>query len=82
LIVKVINYSAAARSAEIRVNGMHAGGTGKATILASADPGAENSFEHPKAVAPEFSSFEVKSGTVTVQLRAYSLNVYRIPIQQ
>ncbi len=82
LIVKVINYSPAARSAEIRVNGMHAGGTGKATILASADLGAENSFEHPKAVAPEDSGFEVKGGTVAVQLRGYSLNVYRIPIQQ
>jgi alpha-N-arabinofuranosidase len=82
LVVKVINYSAAARSAELRVNGMHAGGTGKATILASTDLNAENSFEHPKVVAPETSSFEVKGGAVTVQLRAYSLNVYRIPVQQ
>jgi alpha-L-arabinofuranosidase len=82
LIVKVISYSAAARSVEIRVNGMHAAGTGKAIILASADLGAENSFEHPKAVAPESSSFEVKGGAITVQLRAYSLNVYRTPIQQ
>ena len=82
LIVKVINYSAAARSAEIRVNGIHAVGTGKATILASPDLGTENSFEHPKVVAPESSGIEVKSGTVMVQLRAYSLNVYRIPIGQ
>jgi len=82
LIVKAINYSPNSREAEIRVNGMHAASTGKATILASADLNTENSFEHPKAVAPESSSFEVKSGTVTVQLRAYSLNVYRIPIQQ
>ena len=82
LIVKVINYSAAARAAEIRLNEMHAAGMGKATILASTDLGAENSFEHPKAVAPESSSFEIKSGSIAVQLRPYSLNVYRIPIQQ
>jgi alpha-L-arabinofuranosidase len=82
LIVKAINYSPNAREAEIRLSGMHAAGTGKATILASTDLAAENSFEHPKAVAPESSSFEVKSGAITVQLRAYSLNVYRIPIQQ
>jgi alpha-L-arabinofuranosidase len=82
LIVKAINFSPSSRDAEIRLNGMHAAGTGKATILASANLDAENSFEHPKAVAPESSSFEVKTGTIAVQLRAYSLNVYRIPIQQ
>jgi alpha-N-arabinofuranosidase len=82
LIVKAINYSPNAREAEIRVNGMHAAGTGKATILASTDLDAENSFEHPKAVAPEASSFDVKNGTIVVELRPYSLNVYRISIQQ
>jgi alpha-L-arabinofuranosidase len=82
LIVKAINYSPNAREAEIRLNGMHVAGTGKATILASTDLNAENSFEHPKAVAPETSSFEIKGGTIAVQLRPYSLNVYRIPIQQ
>jgi alpha-N-arabinofuranosidase len=82
LIVKAINYSPNSREAEIRLMGMHAAGTGKAIILASTDLNAENSFEHPKAVAPESSSFEVKTGTITVQLRPYSLNVYRIAIQQ
>jgi len=81
LIVKAINYSPNSREAEIRLNGMHAAGMGKATILGSTDLAAENSFDHPKAVAPESSSFEVKNGTFTVQLRAYSLNVYRIPVQ-
>ena len=82
LIVKAINYSPNARAAEIRLNGMRAAGTGKVTVLASADLSAENSFEHPKAVAPETSSFEVKNGTITVELRPYSLTVYRIPVQQ
>jgi alpha-N-arabinofuranosidase len=82
LIVKAINNSAAARAAEIRVNGMQAVGTGKAVILANTDLNAENTFEHPTAVAPVSSSFEVKDGAITVQLQAYSLNVYRIPVQQ
>jgi len=82
LIVKAINNSAAARAAEIRVNGMRVSGTGKATVLAGAELSAENSFEHPRAVAPETSNFEVKSGTIAVELRPYSVNVYRIPIQQ
>lgn len=42
---------------------------------------AENSFEHPKAVAPEMSSLKVNSGTIPVELKPYSLTVYRIPIQ-
>ena len=33
LIVKAINYSATARAAEIRVNGMRASGTAKVTVL-------------------------------------------------
>jgi alpha-N-arabinofuranosidase len=82
LIVKAINYSPNVREAEIRVNGMQAGGAGKAVILANTDLNAENTFEHPTAVAPESSGFEVKGGTIAVKLRAYSLNVYRIPIQQ
>jgi alpha-N-arabinofuranosidase len=82
LIVKAINNSAAARAAEIRVNGMRVSGTGKATVLAGAELSAENSFEHPRAVAPETSNFEVKSGTIAVELRPYSVTVYRIPVQQ
>jgi alpha-N-arabinofuranosidase len=82
LIVKAINNSAANRVAEIRVNGMRVSGTGKATVLGSTELSTENSFEHPRAVSPETSSFEVRSGTISVELRPYSLNVYRIPIQQ
>jgi alpha-N-arabinofuranosidase len=81
LIVKAVNYSATARSAEIQVNGMRVSGTAKTTILASADLSAENSFDHPTAVAPEFSTVEVKGGTVAVQLRPYSVTVYRFPVQ-
>jgi alpha-L-arabinofuranosidase len=81
LIVKAINDTATARPAEIHLDMSSMSGTAKATILHSADLNAENSFEHPTAVAPEPSTVEVKSGTISVQLRPYSLNVYRIPMQ-
>ncbi len=79
LILKAINYSPTARPAEIRLNGMHPSGTAKVTTLASADLAAENSFDSPMAVSPESSTLEVKSGSIPVQLRPYSVTVYRIP---
>jgi len=81
LIVKAINYSPTPRPAEIRLNGIHVSGAAKVTTLASADLNAENSFDHPTAVAPESSTVEVKAGTNAVVLRPYSVTVYRIPAQ-
>jgi alpha-L-arabinofuranosidase len=80
LIVKAINNSASARPAEIRLAGIDRTGTAKVTTLQSADLGAENSFDHPTAVAPEPSTAEVKSGKLSVTLPPWSLNVYRIPM--
>jgi len=81
LIVKAINYAPTARPAEIRLSGTTPSGQAKVTILQSADLNAENSFDHPEAVAPESSTLDVKSPTIPVQLRPYSLTVYRIPLQ-
>jgi alpha-N-arabinofuranosidase len=81
LIVKAINNSSTARAVEIRLDGGNAKGSAKVTTLGSADLNAENSFDHPKAVAPETSTVDVSSGTIPVELRPYSLTVYRIPLQ-
>jgi alpha-L-arabinofuranosidase len=81
LIVKAINNTANSRAAEIRLGGGTAKGGAKVTTLASADLNAENSFDHPNAVSPESSTLAVGSGTIAVELRPYSLTVYRIPLQ-
>jgi alpha-L-arabinofuranosidase len=81
LIVKAINYSPTPRPAEIRLNGIHVSGTAKVTTLASTDLNAENSFDHPTAVAPESSTLDLRAGTNAVLLRPYSVTVYRIPAQ-
>jgi alpha-N-arabinofuranosidase len=81
LIVKAVNYAPTSRSAEIRLQGMAWSGTARVTTLESADLKAENSFDHPMAVAPESSTAEVSSGILTAQLRPYSVTVYRIPAQ-
>jgi alpha-N-arabinofuranosidase len=80
LILKAINNASTARAVEIQLGGAAAKGTAKVTTL-SAGLDAENSFEHPKAVVPESTTLEVSSGTIPVELRPYSLTVYRIPLQ-
>jgi len=80
LVVKAINDTASGRTAEIRLGGIDRAGSAKVTTLASADLTAENSFDHPSAVAPLNSTAEVKAGKLSVALPPYSLNVYRIPM--
>jgi alpha-N-arabinofuranosidase len=81
LVVKVIHYAPSSRAAEIRLNGVSFSGAVKVTTLESADLTAENSFDHPKAVAPESSTVEATGGVIPVELRPYSVTVYRIPMQ-
>ena len=81
LIVKAVNVSATPRAAEIDLHGLGAAGTVKVTTLASADLGAENSLDRPKALAPEYSTFDAKPGRIPVQLGAYSLTVFRVPVR-
>jgi alpha-N-arabinofuranosidase len=79
LILKAVNYSPTARSAEIKLNGINPSGTAKVITLESADLAAENSFDQPTAISPKSSTLELKSATIPVQLPPYSITVYRIP---
>jgi len=80
-IVKAVNSGGAARPVEIDFEGAQAGGTAKVTKLASADLAAENSFENPTRLAPEYSTAEVKAGVLEVSLQPYSVTVYRVSVQ-
>jgi alpha-N-arabinofuranosidase len=81
LIVKAINTTGAAMPVEIHLDGQSKSGSAKVITLESADPNGENSFDHPKAISPQASTTEVKSGTISVQLQPYSVNVYRVPMR-
>jgi alpha-N-arabinofuranosidase len=80
LIVKAVNASGAPKTAEIRLNNASLAGTAKVITLTSADLDAENSFEHPTAVAPQASTLDFQSGVLRVELSPYSVNVFRIPL--
>ncbi|MGD0630007.1 MAG: alpha-L-arabinofuranosidase C-terminal domain-containing protein [Terracidiphilus sp.] len=81
LIVKVINTAATPRDAELRLGGATAAGDAQVTTLAPGDLSAENSFEHPAAVAPVPSTIQFAGTTIAVRLPAYSVTVYRIPLR-
>ncbi len=81
LIVKVVNAAPTARSAELRLTGSDLSSTVKVTTLQSSDVNAENSFDHPQAVAPQQSTAEIRSGAMTVDLLPSSVNIYRIKLR-
>jgi alpha-N-arabinofuranosidase len=81
LIVKAINHSANAQSATLKLNGAHASGAAKVVTLASADLAAENTFDQPKNVSPLDSTLDVGSGDINVELKPWSLTVWRIPVR-
>ncbi|MGZ5234283.1 MAG: alpha-L-arabinofuranosidase A [Burkholderiales bacterium] len=80
LIVKTINNSSEGRSTSVHLRGGRASGTVRVITLASADLNAENSFERPKAVVPVESNMK-SAEDLEVDLKPYSLTVFRIQIQ-
>jgi alpha-L-arabinofuranosidase len=81
LIVKVINDRPSTRIAEIRLGGIAHSGQANVTTLQSADLNAENSFDHLRKVSPERSTVQIRAGTISAELRAYSVNVYRLSLK-
>lgn len=79
--MKAVNATSSTRATEIRLNGLNPSSTATVTTLGSPDLNAENSLDHPRAVAPRSSTLAVKSANFAVQLEPYSVTVYRIPVQ-
>jgi alpha-N-arabinofuranosidase len=79
VILKVVNMAPTSR--EVRINLAGAGrvaGTGRAAVLASSDPKAENSLDEPTKVAPVERQFAVPSGEFSFALEPSSLTVLRV----
>jgi alpha-N-arabinofuranosidase len=81
LIVKAVNFRSSERAVEIVVKGSKAFGPIKNTTLSGSSLSAENSFDQPTNVAPTYSSVDSESGTLSLSLKANSVNVYRIPLR-
>ena len=81
LVVTAVNTTAQGRAAEIKLDGVTPAATAQVTTLQNADLKAENSFDQPTNVTPVSTSVDVKTGTLSVQLPAQSVTVYRIPVK-
>jgi alpha-N-arabinofuranosidase len=81
LVVTAVNTTAAAMPAQIQLAGVTSSAAVQVTTLASPDLTAENSFDHPAAVAPISSTTTLNSGAIETLLPAYSVTVYRVPMQ-
>ena len=81
LILTAVNVSPDARATLIQLTGVTSSGAARVTTLAASDLAAENSFDHPTAVAPVSSTLNVSSSSVQAQLTPNSVTVFRIPIK-
>ncbi len=80
LILTAVNTTTSAREAQLQLSGITPSGTARVTTLASSDLEAENSLDHPTAVAPEASTLDVRSSTIPIKLTPNSVTVFRIPM--
>ncbi|WP_151736626.1 alpha-L-arabinofuranosidase C-terminal domain-containing protein [Paenibacillus tengchongensis] len=79
VIVKVVNSSEQALTAQLRLAGMPATNIhGSVTVLAADDLNAENSFAEPDAVAPVSSEVTVTDGSLEYAFPKYSVTVFRL----
>ncbi len=79
IIVKIVNTTAASKSAEIRLDGLKkTTGSGKMLVLRSDNPEAVNSLDQPMQVSPKEMTIEVKDKKASVSLSANSFSVIRI----
>jgi alpha-N-arabinofuranosidase len=80
IVVKLVNYSTAARAVKIDLAGAKKmGKSGRAQVMASDDLNTQNSLQEPRKLAPQVSVFPVAGPVVSYTLAPNSVTVLRIP---
>lgn len=79
VILKVVNSAPEAQTLNVRLAGVAQLAEGTVTVLTSADPLDENTFEEPTKIVPKRSIVKVGAGMFTHAFPAYSLSILRIP---
>ena len=78
VIIKTVNTSAEPVPMTIRVNGAAALKSGRVTVLTSASPTDENSFDAPTKIAPVTSALTGVTPSFTYTFAPYSLTILRV----
>jgi alpha-L-arabinofuranosidase len=79
IILKVVNSAPEAQTLTIQLNGTRTGTRGNVTVLTSANPLDENTFEEPTKIVPQTSALTVAGTSLAHAFPAYSLSIIRIP---
>jgi alpha-L-arabinofuranosidase len=78
IILKVVNTSAEPATMTVNVTGARPTGRGSVTVLASANPTDENSFDAPTKIAPVTSPLTGASASFSHTFPKYSLTIVRM----
>jgi hypothetical protein len=78
VILKVVNTSDAAAAMIVRVDGARPSGRGSATVLTSANPTDENSFDAPGQIVPVTTALAGVGPSFKHTFPPYSLSILRI----
>jgi alpha-N-arabinofuranosidase len=79
VIVKVVNTSSSTRDVSITLTGAKGARAGRAFVLRSEDPKAENSLNHPTKVSPVEQPLPASTGELSYKFLPHSFTVLRIP---
>jgi alpha-L-arabinofuranosidase len=82
LIVKIVNTAAEPAAMTIQLDGQRPAGTGRATVLRSASPTDENSFEAPSKIVPVTASLTGLTESFTHTFPPHSLSILRIGMRK
>jgi alpha-L-arabinofuranosidase len=82
LIVKIVNTAAEPAAMTIQLDGQRPAGTGRATVLRSASPTDENSFEAPSKIVPVTASLTGLTESFTHTFPPHSLSILRITMRK
>jgi alpha-L-arabinofuranosidase len=82
LIIKAVNGSSRPRPMTLDVRGLRLGDKGTMTVLAGQSLSQENSFDHPKQVAPQVRTIHQVKPQMVVTIPPFSFDILRIPIQK
>jgi alpha-L-arabinofuranosidase len=78
IIIKVVNTAAEPATMAVRIDGGRPTGRGSVTVLTSASPTDENSFDAPARIVPRTSALSNPSSSFPHTFPAHSLSVLRI----
>ena len=79
MIIKIVNASKKAQSAEVNIEGLKKlDAKARLTLLQNNDLEAINTLDTPSVIAPSETTIETNNKTITLELKGYSFSIIRV----